>query len=152
MKYYALVAGLCLFLTGCVSSSMLPQSASGVDFSTAKTGKTGFSKYEQTFFLKGVDKETAHTAAQKGLVSAGFTVTKADLESGVAIGEHGITMHDWNVVTGVYVKQEKGGTRVKMITEGSKDTGFWGDVTSDDWPQSIYKGMTEYLATEGHPQ
>lgn len=142
------VTTLCLFLCACASITSMPQSAEEVSFSAADEGRTGWSKYEEVYFLKGVDRRTAYLAAKEGLATAGFTIKKANYEKGMAIGEHGMTAYDWNVVAGVYIQEEKKGTAVKVLVHGSKDVGFLGDMTADSWPQKIFKGMKEYILTE----
>ena len=139
---------LSLLISGCASVASLPQSAEEANFSTADEGRTGWSKYEEVYFLKGVDRRTAYLAAKEGLATAGFTIKKANYEKGMAIGEHGMTAYDWNVVAGVYMREEKKGTSVKVHVQGSKDVGFLGDMTADSWPQKIFKGMKEYILTE----
>ena len=145
LRNFALICAL--YLAGCASISSLPQSASQANFNDAE-GKTGWSKYEDVLFLEGVDEKTAYLAAKAGLADAGFTIKKADHEKGAVFGEHGITMYDWNIVAGVYVKGQKDGTAVKAIVQGSKDTGFWGDHTASSWTQDIFKGVRNYIATE----
>lgn len=140
-----LLAGIGLsFLSGCATISMLPQDSSSVDFNSAE-GKTGWSQYQQVETFKGYDSNQIYEAAKVGLGNAGFSLRVADKSKGVVIGEHGMTAHDWNVISGVYFKPVTEGTQVKIITEGSKDIGFSGDVTSDGWPGKILKGMREYL-------
>ncbi|MGB2065746.1 MAG: hypothetical protein ACPHUL_11330, partial [Marinomonas gallaica] len=56
-----------------------------------------------------------------------------------------MTMHDWNILAGVYFKESDGSTKVMVIIEGSKDIGFSGDVTSDGWSGKILKEMRVYL-------
>ena len=134
---------------GCASINSLPQSASEVEFNPAVEGRTGWSKYEEVFFFKGVDKRTAYLASKAGLADAGFTIKRASYESLFAIGEHGITAYDWNIVAGVYIKQEEPkGCWAKVHVEGSKDVGFWGDMTASSWTQDIFKGMRRYILTE----
>ena len=87
-------------------------------------------------------------AAKAGLADAGFTIKKASFEDGFAIGEHGMTAYDWNVVAGVYIKPDEGGAMFKAIVEGSKDVGFWGDRTATSWVEKIFKGVREYVLTE----
>ncbi len=61
------------------------------------------------------------------------------------MGEHGITLHDWNVIAGIYLKGEDKTVRVLVIAEGSKDFGFSGDVTGDGWTGKIIDGIRQYL-------
>ncbi len=145
---FALILFLILALTGCVSISSLPQSADKVNFSSDLEGRTGWSKYEEVMFFRGVDKRTAYLAAKEGLSTAGFTIKKASYDNGLIIGEHGMTAYDWNIVAGVYIQEEKKGTNTKVIVEGSKDIGFWGDMTEQSWPQRILKGMKDYILSE----
>lgn len=90
-------------------------------------------------------KTTTHDAAKVGLGDAGFSVLKADKAQGYVMGEHGMTLHDWNVIAGVYFKPVETGTAVAVVIEGSKDIGFSGDVTGDGWAGKILKGMRDYL-------
>lgn len=62
-----------------------------------------------------------------GLGNAGFSLLKADSNKGMAIGEHGMKMHDWNIIAGVYFAELEGVIKVAVIVEGSKDIGFSGD-------------------------
>ena len=93
-----LIALATVLLAGCVSIGSLPQSAAEVDFNPAMEGRTGWSKYEEVFVLKGTDTRTAYLAAKAGLSDAGFTIKRASFEKLFAIGEHGITAYDWNIV------------------------------------------------------
>ncbi len=129
---------------GCASVGMLPKSASEINFS-ASEGKTGWSAYRQFEMFRGYSSDQVYDAAKVGLGAAGFSLRKADVNQGFAIGEHGMTAHDWNVIAGVYFRQEREGTRVAVIVEGSKDIGFSGDVTSGGWGGEILKGMRDYL-------
>lgn len=133
---------------GCVSVHSLPQSAKEVDFEPSNEGRTGWSKYEEVVRFNGVDKRTAYLAAKAGMADAGFTIKRANYEAGMVAGEHGMTAYDWNIVAGVYVRSDENGTDVKVQVEGSKDIGFWGDMTAESWPQAILKGMRNYIATE----
>lgn len=149
-KLFYIAVLLNAFLTSCVSINSLPQSASEIDFDSTKEGRTGWSQYEEVFFLKGVDQRTAYLAAKSGLANAGFTIKKSDYEKLFAIGEHGMTLYDWNIVAGVYIKadEKKKGSSVKILVKGSKDLGILGDMTASSWPQNIFQGMRNYIATE----
>jgi hypothetical protein len=148
MKFIIGTALMVSFLSGCASLSSLPQSASEVNFSPALEGKTGWSKYEEVFFFKGVNRRTCYLAAKAGLADAKFTIKKASYEKLFILGEHGMTAYDWNIVAGVYIRPEAEGCSIKSIVEGSKDVGFWGDMTASSWTQDIYKGMRQYILTE----
>lgn len=139
-----------LIASGCVSINSLPQSSHGVNFDAGDEGRTGWSKYEEVFFLNGIDKRTAYLAAKSGLSDAGFTIKRANYDEAFAIGEHGMTKYDWNVVAGVYIKEEEKGSAVRIIVQGSKDVGFWGDMTEKSWPQHIFKSMRNYVYTESN--
>ena len=146
-----LIIVFCNFLlTSCISINSLPQSASEINFDSTKEGRTGWGQYEEIFFLKGVDIRTAYLSAKAGLANANFTIKKADYLKLFAIGEHGITKYDWNVVAGVYIKNDKvrNGVEVKILVKCSKDLGFWGDMTANSWPQNIFQGMRNYIAIE----
>lgn len=123
---------------------MLPQSVNETDF-TGREGKTGWSKYEHIEDFNGYTIEQVYSAAKVGLGNAGFALRRADLSLGMAVGEHGMTPHDWNIIAGVYFKETHSGVKVKVIAEGSKDIGFSGDATSDGWTGRILKEMRVYL-------
>ncbi len=143
MRFIILALGV-LFLQGCASVGMVPKDVSEVDFD-APEGKTGWSQYQHVENFRGYSTDQIYEAAKVGLGNAGFSLRTADKSKGLVIGEHGITLHDWNVIAGVYFKKENDNTKVKVIVEGSKDIGFSGDVTSDGWTGKILKGMREYL-------
>ncbi len=149
-KYWILA--LSLFLGGCTSINSMPQAASEIDFTQTKEGRTGWSKYEEVLFFRGVDKRTAYLAGKAGLADAGFTIKRADYEKAVIIGEHGITAYDWNVVAAVYIKSQDDGSYAKVLVQGSKDVGFWGDMTASSWTQDIFKGMRNYIFLESQIQ
>ena len=137
-----------LLIASCASLDSLPQSAAEADFNPDLEGSTGWSKYEEAYFFNGIDARTCYLASKSGLADAKFTIKKASFKKLFAIGEHGLTATDWNVVAGVYIKPEPKGCAVKILVEGSKDIGFWGDMTESSWTQDIYKGMREYILTE----
>lgn len=142
-----LIAGLLgygLALGGCATLSMMPKGASEVDFDGPE-GKTGWSQYQQVETFRNYTLDQVYDAAKVGLGASGFSLRIADKSKGVVIGEHGMTMHDWNIISGVYMKPQDRDVKVKIISEGSKDIGFSGDVTSDGWPGKILKGMREHL-------
>lgn len=150
LAWFLLVAGLATTFTGCATIKMLPPDAAMVDFDGVE-GKTGWSQYQQAETFRGYNTDQIYDAAKVGLGNAGFSLRTADKSKGVVIGEHGITAHDWNIITGVYFKQvDESSVRVKIITEGSKDVGVSGDVTSDGWAGKILKGMREYLNYTNH--
>ncbi len=143
---FSLIA-LVFLLSGCATLSMLPQSASEVNFSTQTQGKTGWSKYEGISFFKGVGEKTCYLAAKSGLVYARFRISKESYEKRFVLGEHGMTAYDWNIVAGVYIQPEAEGCSAKLIVEGSKDIGFKGDATASNWTQIIFQGMKQYFIT-----
>lgn len=124
---------------------MLPQSADAVIFEGGDEGKTGWSSYREEAIFRNTDKKTVIQAAKAGLGDADFALRNVDQANGVVFGEHGMTMHDWNVIAGVYVKEQGPDVQVVVLIEGSKDVGFSGDVTSGGWTGEILKGMREYL-------
>jgi hypothetical protein len=123
---------------------MLPSDVSEVDFD-GEEGKTGWSQYHHVETFRGYNADQVYGAAKVGLGNAGFSLRKANKTEGYVIGEHGMTLHDWNVIAGVYFKEFDEDTKIKVIVEGSKDIGFSGDVTSDGWSGKILKGIRQYL-------
>ena len=149
MRFKLIASALVLFAaTGCASVSSLPTSASQVSFAPDSVGKTGWSEYQDVMFVRGIDRDTAFLAAKEGLASASFTIKQGSLAEGYVVGSRGMTAYDWNVVAGVYFAPEGDGYVFKVIAEGSKDVGFWGDHTASSWPQDIFRGIRQYIATE----
>jgi hypothetical protein len=145
MKYFVLF--VILLISGCSSINSLPQSASEISFDGAE-GKTGWSEWQEELFIKDIDVRTAYMASKYGMSHAGFTIKRANFSDRMVLGEHGITAYDWNVVAGVYVMEQSDGCSIKVIVEGSKDIGFWGDMTAKSWPQEIFEGIRNYILTE----
>lgn len=143
-----MLLGYVVLPSGCVSINSMPQSAIEVSFDSSDEGRTGWSRYEETTFFRGANRRTVYLAAKAGLADAGFTIKRANFEKGMAIGEHGMTAYDWNVVAGVYIQEATDGMNAKVLIEGSKDVGFWGDMTASSWAQDILKGMRRYIHTE----
>lgn len=131
-------------LSGCVGSWAFSDSASQVDFNGPE-GKTGWSKYEQNAFFPGVSRQSVYDAAKDAMGATGFALRRADLSSGVVIGEHGMTAHDWNIMAAIYFREEAGGIKVRVQAEGSKDIGFSGDVTSGGWTGAMINTMRNRL-------
>ena len=131
-------------VSGCATVGMLPQSAGEVDFDHVE-GKTGWSEYRQVETFRNQTVDDIYDAAKVGLGNAGFSLRRADKSQGLVIGEHGMTAHDWNVISGVYFVANGDDVVVAVITEGSKDIGFSGDVTSDGWTGKILSGMRRHL-------
>ena len=123
---------LAMACTGCVSINSLPSSVHEADIDNTVGGKTGWSRYEASDFFPGVDKRTALGAARRGLNGAGFTVKKDNPKDGYIIGEHGITMYDWNVVSGVYVQEAEdgccvGSAGIGQVPWSAQRIGGWAD-------------------------
>lgn len=133
-----------MLLTGCVGTWAFQDSARQVNFNGPE-GKTGWSKYEQNAFFKGVSQQEVYEAAKASLGASGFALIRADIESGIVMGEHGMTIHDWNIITAVYFRSEPGGFRVRVQAEGSKDIGFSGDVTGSGWTGLVINNMKNRL-------
>lgn len=145
MKKLGAMVGLLFSLSGCVGIGSVPASAAEAPFSSGFEGKTGWSSYREEARFSGVTIENVYQAAKAGLGSAKFALRRGDLKAGVAIGEHGMTAHDWNVIAGVYFRQNGEHVEVLVLAEGSKDFGFSGDATSGGWTGMILNGMREYL-------
>ena len=96
---YSLLA-LVFFLSGCATLSMLPKSASEVNFSKEIQGKTGWSKYEGVKFFTGIDEKTCHLAAKARLAYANFKIKEESFYNRFVFGEHGMTPYDRNIVAG----------------------------------------------------
>jgi hypothetical protein len=130
--------------SGCVGSWAFEDSAELVNFNGPE-GKTGWSKYEQNAFFPGVSRQVAYEAAKEALAANGFALRRADLASGVVLGEHGMTLVDWNVMAAIYLRDEAGGVRIRVQAEGSKDIGFTGDDTGRAWAPEIINSMHSRL-------
>jgi len=144
MNYRLFILLAMLVVGGCATVSMLPENAGIVDFDTPE-GKTGWSEYKQTAVFEGYSLDQVYEAAKSALGDADFALLRADKVDQVVMGEHGITLHDWNVIAGIYLKEEDKTIRVLVIVEGSKDFGFSGDVTGDGWTGKIIDGIRRHL-------
>lgn len=140
-----------LLATGCASTGSLPQTVHEAGMDDSIGGKVGWSRHQTSEFFPGVDMPTAISAAREGLNLAGFIIKRDDPKQGVVIGEHGMTMYDWNIVCGVYIVEQPNGCKAKIIAQGSKDVGFSGDATGSDWPQDVLRGMRRYIARNTLP-
>lgn len=150
MNFQTLICAIVVCISGgCASTSMLPKSAAEADFDSGVEGKTGWSKYQETARFEGITTEQAFNAAKIGLGAADFALVSANRDLGVVMGQHGMTMHDWNIVAGVYFRERMGGCDVKVVAEGSKDIGFSGDATSGGWTGRILNGMRAALGKSG---
>lgn len=143
-----LIAASLALLASCASVSDLPQSAGEAFQSTGEIGRTGWSRYQDVMFVRGIDRQTAFLAAREGLASASFTVQRGSEAEGAVIGARGMTAYDWNVVAGVYFQERGEGYEFSVVAQGSRDVGFWGDHSASSWPQDIFRGIRNYIATE----
>lgn len=138
-----------LVLVSCASVNELPKTANEAFSSqSGDIGRTGWSKYEDTMFVRGIDRPTAFLAAKEGLASASFTVSRGNEADGSVVGARGMTAYDWNVVAGVYFQEQNEGFEFAVVAQGSRDWGFWGDQTGSSWPQDILRGIRDYVQTE----
>lgn len=141
-------AVLALALAGCASTGSLPKTAAEAAGQPGVVGKTGWARYQDTMFVRGIDRQTAFLAAKEGLSAASFVIKRGSEVEGSVVGSRGMTMYDWNVVAGVYFEEKPGGYQFSVVSQGSKDFGFWGDATARSWPQDIFRGIRTYIATE----
>ncbi len=95
---------LILIVQSCATISMLPENASMVNFDDTE-GKTGWSQYKHFETFHGYTVDQVYEASKVGLGNAGFSLRKANKSDGYVMGEHGMTMHDWNIIAGVYFKE-----------------------------------------------
>lgn len=123
---------LAFALVGCASRSSLPDGVAEVDFN-APAGKVGWAQYERTEFYQGITIQRFRELAAQSLRQGNFEVLRDDPLAGCVQGEHGATRFDWNVMAGIYYRQEKGGVRARFVIEASKDIGIFGDKTDRDW-------------------
>lgn len=142
---------LCLLSAACVSVSSLPQAASEIDFSDDFVGDSGWSSWRDGMTIPGVSEDQVYEAAKDALVRSGFLIKRASRSDASILGEHGMTLYDWNVVAGVYYKSISDGVEVRVWVEGSKDVGFAGDATGQPWPQLILASMRSSLAPRTAP-
>ncbi len=146
-KLILAVVTVCLFLvSGCATVSMLPDDSRAAFSGLTSEGKVGWSSYNEQAVFKDYSLEDMILAAKHGLATADFALRKVDKEGLAVVGEHGMTLHDWNVIAGVYFNKVDAGWQVLVVAEGSKDIGFSGDVTQGAWTGRILRGMREYVA------
>lgn len=138
---YLLLSVVALMFIGCASLSDVPQNSSS-GFSGSE-GVGGNKKQIGEYLFEGISKRKAFDVAKLALADAEFTVKSADFNDGSIIAEHGMTMWDWNIMAGVYLKEVKGGTLVRVVSQPSKELDF--GTTNSEWPQKIFKKMRKYL-------
>lgn len=146
MKHFLLA--VLIACSGCASVRDLPQTAAEASAGGSEIGRTGWSRYQDVMFVRGIDRQTAFLAAREGLASASFTIQRGSETDGSVIGARGMTAYDWNVVAGVYFTERSDGYEFSVVAQGSRDVGFWGDHTASSWPQDIFRGIRNYIATE----
>lgn len=139
-----LFLALSLVLAGCASQSSLPSSVSDVDFE-APAGKVGWAHYERTEFYRGADTAKFRELALHAFRARDFEVLRDEPRQGCIQAEHGATRFDWNVMAGIYYRQEYGGVRARYVIEASKDIGIFGDKTDRDWITDIHGRILLHL-------
>lgn len=139
-----LIALSALMLTACVTQGSLPDTVGEIDFK-APSGKVGWAKYERTEFYPSLSTARYRALAIDALRQTRFLVFLDNPSSGCIKAEHGATRFDWNIMAGVYYRQESGGVRVRYIIEASKDIGFFGDKTDRDWISEIHGRIRIHL-------
>ncbi|WP_319466998.1 hypothetical protein [uncultured Pseudodesulfovibrio sp.] len=132
-------------MSGCASMSMLPNTSTEAEQKTLAEGDTGWASYREISRFSDTTSDELIEAAKYGLGYSKFALTKVDKINGVVFGEHGMTLHDWNIIAAVYIIDKKDWFKVIVAAEGSKDIGFSGDATGGGWTGQILIGMREYL-------
>ena len=133
-----------MVLAGCATQSMLPTNSASVDF-RATEGKVGWSSYRETATFTNVTEDQVFEAAKMAFGANGFALRSADRSAKRLTGEHGVTLHDWNVIAGIYYMRNGATIDVLVQIEGSKDTGVSGDVTGSGWTGEILNSMRSRL-------
>ena len=136
----------CWLAAGCVSVSSMPQSADQVDFADATVGDTGWSSWRARTRVYAASEDQVFLVARDALAQEGFNFAGGSVDDRAVLGEHGMTLQDWNVVAGVYFTEVVDGTcQICVLVEGSKDLGFTGDDTARPWTQLIVAGIHDQL-------
>ena len=144
MKAIVILAAVIL-LSACESLDSVPQRAAEVNFEPSAVDNTRLARSEEIAFFRGVDIRTAYSAGKEGLEAAGFAIKRESFERKAIVGEHQITLLDWNIVAGVYLKEQQDGTVAKVVVQRSKDLGWSNYKTGGNWPKRILMGMRIYI-------
>jgi len=125
----------------------MPQSADEIDFSTDRVGDTGWAEWQESITVWAASREELFSAAKYALAVHDYEVKRGEIGKGMVIGEHGMTAFDWNIVAGIYFKeQDDGKYKVRILIEGSKDIGFGGDDTGGASPQAMAAALQSRLS------
>lgn len=129
-----------LLLNGCVGVNDVPASAAEVNFE-GEQGHTGWARYEKTVILRNISLREALLAGEQALGFSKFTLRKSDPEHAMAIGEHGATPFDYNIIAGLYFRQKGRDVQVRIHVQASKDIGFLGDATERNWTSELESSL-----------
>lgn len=137
-----------LALSACASVQSMPQTADQVVWDAA-IGDTGWAEWQEELVIEDTNSEEMFRSARIALGESSFSFERGSAATGTAIGQRGMTAHDWNVIAGVYFRplaDNEGDFQVRILVEGSKDIGFSGDATSAPWAQMIANSLYRQFA------
>ncbi len=84
-------------------------------------------------------------AAKYALSKNNFAVQTAELKDGAVRGEQGASGANWNIVSGVYFKDEQGGVAVKVIIRTAKNFSLYKSDDDRALPASILKDIKYHI-------
>jgi hypothetical protein len=146
----ALLAAV-LLAGGCATTQSLPQSTAEADTLLEHDSRGGYwPRYRTGAVVPHATLEEVYQAAKAALVANHFAITKEDKDHGIVMGQHGATLFYWNVMAGVYLRQESDDVVVRIVTVGSKDVGFI-EIKPSDFPQKILATMQTSLRASAPP-
>jgi hypothetical protein len=131
-------------LGGCASTSTLPQTNTFMALGDDQ-GNLELGCYKENVVFENANKMQVMDAIKAGLKKEGFKPTLTDDAEGVVFGEHGMTLHNLNIIAGLYIQEIGRDTRVVIVVRSSKKIGFSKESTDAMWSGRILQSMRDYL-------
>ncbi len=146
-KLLAVTCVMFAVLTGCTSTSNLPARADDVDF--ALRGRSKARLWHDGAVVKATDENQIIAAAQTALKVHGLKVKSSDPVTRAIIASKGFTMTTWNVVVGVYFRQQSAGTfDLHVASQNDKDINSVLDDSQDPFPPKIISSIKNELESQ----
>jgi hypothetical protein len=135
-------------LGGCASTSMLPQTNTFMALDDDQ-GNLEMGCYKETVVFNNANKAQVIEAIKAGFKKEGFKPTLVNDAEGIVFGEHGMTLHNLNIIAGLYIEEIGRDARVVIVVRSSKKISFSKESTDAAWSGRILQGMRDYLNQPG---
>jgi hypothetical protein len=135
-------------LGGCASTSTLPQTNTFMTLGDDQ-GNLELGCYKEKVVFENANKAQIIEAIRAGFKKEGFKPTLVNDADGVVFGEHGMTLHNLNIIAGVYIEEIGRDARVVIVVRSSKKISFSRESTDAAWSGKILQRMRNYLEPPG---